>query len=191
MANFRSRDVAVRVGGRVAALKPYLVRPLIGIELDEEVGVYGETTLRVHVQLGDPAVEALRVELLVPGGIERVAEVHPAPVAAQFHHLRPPVQGTGGRVRRLANDSPQMHGARVPGVERIGDIVLPHLSGTPTGDVEEAVVEREVDVGNHGRHRSEVLKSGRQLIRIRWLCRDVDHLLDTPPAVLAVPEPYR
>src|SRR5215218_4980721 len=88
MANSHSRGVAVRVGGRIAALEPYLVRPLTIIELDEEVGVHCETALRVYVHLGDPAVDAIGVELRIPGSIQRVAEVQPAPIAAQFHHLR-------------------------------------------------------------------------------------------------------
>jgi hypothetical protein len=45
------------------------VRPLTIIELDEEVGVHGETALRVYVHLGDPAVDAIRVELRIPGRI--------------------------------------------------------------------------------------------------------------------------
>src|SRR5215210_6333990 len=92
---------------------------------------------------------------------------------------------------RLANYAPQMHGASLPGVERVGDVVLSHLSGAPAGYVEKAVVEREVDVGDQGRHRPEVLEGRRQLIRICRLGWNVDYLLDVPPAVLAVPEPDR
>src|SRR5918992_5151520 len=137
MANFRSRDVAVRVRGRVAALEPYLVRPFTIIELDEKVGVCGETTFRVYVHLSDPAVDAIRVELRIPGSIQRVAEVQPAPVAAQFHHLRPAVQGLSGlRMRRPADDPAQVDGSGVLWVERVGDVVLAHLPGSPAGDVE-------------------------------------------------------
>src|SRR5918992_564864 len=192
MANFRSRDVAVRVGGRVAALEPYLMRPFTIIELDEKVGVCGETTFRVYVHLSDPAVDALRVELRIPSGIERVAEVEAAPVAAQLHHLRSTGQGHSGlRMRRPADDATQMYGSRMPRAERVGDVVLAQLPGAPAGDVEELVVEGEVDVAGQGRHRTEGLQGGRQLVRVGRLCRDVDHLLDPPPAVLAVPEPYR
>src|SRR5829696_3849791 len=125
------------------------MRPFIAIEVDEEAGVYCDTTLRVYVHLGDPAMDAIRVELRIPCSIERVAEVQPAPVPAQLHHLRPAVQGLSGlRMRRLADDATQMDGSGVPRVERIGDIVLAHLPGAPAGDVEEAVIEREVDVAN-------------------------------------------
>src|SRR5215211_5217984 len=142
MANFRSRDVAVGVGGRVAALEPYLVRPFTYIELDEEVGVYRETALRARVQLGDPAVDPFRVELGVPRGVQGVAEVHSAPVPAQLHHLRSAVQGLAGPwVRRLADDPAKVDGSRVPGVERVRDVVLAHLPRPPAGDVEEPVVE--------------------------------------------------
>src|SRR5215207_10426090 len=92
---------------------------------------------------------------------------------------------------RLANYAPQVHGAGVLGVERVGDIVLTHLPSAPARDVEELVVEREVDVGDQGCHRPEVLEQRRQLLCICGLCRDVDHLLYSPSAVLAVPEPDR
>src|ERR687889_1784026 len=141
MANFRSRDVAVRVGGRVAALEPYLVRPFTIIELDEKVGVCGETTFRVYVHLGDPAVDAIRVELGIPGSIQRVAEIQPAPVAAQLYHLRPAVQGLSSLwMRRPADDPAQVDGPCMSGVERVANVVLAQLPGAPTGDVEEAVV---------------------------------------------------
>src|SRR5215211_4306040 len=147
MANFRSRDVAVRVGGGVAALESYLVRPFIIIELNEKVGVCGENTFRVYVHLGDPAVDAIRVELRIPGSIQRVAEVQSAPVAAQFHHLRSAVQDLSGlRMRRLADDAAKVDGSRMPRVEWVGDVVLAKLPGCPAGDVEELIVEGEVDV---------------------------------------------
>src|ERR671910_1602236 len=94
-------------------------------------------------------------------------------------------------MRRLADDAAQVDGSRMPGVERVGDVVLAQLPGAPAGHVEELVVEGEVDVANQRRHRTEVLQSGRQLVRVGRLCRDVDHLLDAPPAVFAMPEPYR
>src|SRR5215208_1344530 len=94
-------------------------------------------------------------------------------------------------MRRPADDATQMHGSRMPRVEWIGDVVLAKLPGCPAGYVEELIVEGEVDVASKGRHRTEILKSGRQLVGVGRLCRDVYHLLDAPPAVLAVPEPYR
>src|ERR687898_531187 len=83
-----------------------------------------------------------------------------------------------------------MHRSRMPRVEWIGDVVLAQLPGCPAGYVEELVVEGEVDVAGKRRHRTEILQGGRQLVRVGRLCRDVDHLLDLPPAVVAVPEPY-
>src|SRR5215204_6770001 len=90
-----------------------------------------------------------------------------------------------------ADDATQMHGSRMPRVEWVGDVVLAKLPGAPARYVEELIVEGEVDVAGQGRHRTEILQSGRQLVRVGRLCRDVDHLLDAPPAVMAVPEPYR
>src|SRR5918998_3105478 len=95
-------------------------------------------------------------------------------------------------MRRFANDAPQMHGARVPGVERVGDVVLAQLAGAPARDVEELVVEREVYVSGQGRHRPEPPEDGRQLVRVRGLGRDVYDLAGGPLAVLlAVPQPDR
>src|SRR5215218_2605009 len=94
-------------------------------------------------------------------------------------------------MRCLANDPAQVDGSRVPRVERVGDVVLTQLTCAPAGDVEELIVEREVDVAGQGRHRTEILQSGRQLVGFGRLCRDVYHLPDAPPAVVAIPEPYR
>ena len=51
-----------------------------------------------HVDLGHPAADAVRVELVVPRRVERVGEVDALAVAADLDHLRTAVQ----RLPRLA-----------------------------------------------------------------------------------------
>src|SRR6266404_8827180 len=62
--------IAVGVRGRVAAFQPDLVRAL-SLEPDEEARGDGDSTLRIGVDLDHPALDAVRVELGIPAGIER------------------------------------------------------------------------------------------------------------------------
>jgi hypothetical protein len=102
-----------RVGG-VAALKTDLVRPLLA-EVHEEIRVEREAAVDVRVGLGDPALNGVGSELLVPARVQRVAdEVHPPPVAADLDHLRRAVEGLPGLgVRRLANYAAEVERAGV------------------------------------------------------------------------------
>src|SRR5690606_32121872 len=100
----RWRCVLVRVAERVrrgvAALQAHLVRPQRP-ELREEARVERHPPVLADVELRRPAHDALRVELLVPGRVERVREVDAPPVAADLHHLRAAVERAPRR-RRVA-----------------------------------------------------------------------------------------
>src|SRR5262249_16119973 len=74
---------------RVAALQPHLMAPPRA-EIDEEILVDLDAAagLRVHLRHPPRHRLGLRVELLVPRGVERAREVDTAPVAAHLHHLR-------------------------------------------------------------------------------------------------------
>src|SRR5208283_2640075 len=76
-------------------------------------------------------------------------------------------------------------------MKRIGNIVLQELAGSPARDVKEAVVEREVDVGDERGHGLEPLEQGRQLFRIGRLGWYFDHFVHTPFAILPMPNPDR
>jgi len=47
---------------------------------------------------------------------------------------------------------------------RVGDIILPHLAGSPAGDVQKLVIHGKVDVRHQRRHCAKPLQQGRQLI---------------------------
>ena len=64
-----------------------------------------------RVELDHPAVDALGVELGVPGGVERVGQVDALAVARDLDHLRAAVQRAGGRVRRALDDPAEPHRA--------------------------------------------------------------------------------
>src|SRR5215208_3158467 len=83
--------VAIRVGGTVSAFQPDLVRA-IAIKLYEEIRINAKAARRVGVQLDHPTLQALGIELLVPGVVERVCKVNPPPVATHLDHLRCAVQ---------------------------------------------------------------------------------------------------
>src|SRR3712207_8576264 len=59
------------------------------------------------------------------------------------------------------------HRAREARVERIAHVVAPQLARAPARDVEEAVVQREVDVADQRRHRAEGGEHRRQVGGVR------------------------
>src|SRR5207248_10066253 len=114
------RPLGEDLGGTVASLLAHLVRarraagPLV--EVDEEVAVDLHSAVRVAVHAQEPGAQA-RVELVVPGRVERVGDVKTAPVERELEHLRAAVQLAAG-VARLAEQAaePELPGQlRVPG----------------------------------------------------------------------------
>ena len=161
--------VAERVGRRVATLQANLVWPLVA-EVHEEVGIYLDAAVGRCVYLHRPAAYAFRVELLVPSDVQRVGHVDAPSVAADFDHLGAAVQRRAARMRRLAGDAAEMHGAGELRVERVRYVVLPELAGSPARYVQELIVERQVDVGDDRRNRAEALQqaaAGRSGRRVR------------------------
>ena len=65
------------------------------------------------------------------------------------------------------------------------------IACAPARDIEEAVVHREIDVGDERRHGLEAFEHRRQEIGIGRLCRDLDDLLDRPFVAVAIPGPDR
>src|SRR5437764_5967672 len=147
----------VGVGRGVAALEADLVRALY-LERHEEVRVRSDATIRVGVELHDPPLDALRLELGVPGGVQRVRHIDSLPIPADLHHLRAAVEGAGRRVSALVDDAAEVDRAGELGVERVRNVVLAELAGSPARDVEEPVVDGQVDVGDERRHGPEGLQ---------------------------------
>src|SRR5215217_2666022 len=87
----RRLRIAVGVGRGVAALQAHLMWPLV-TEVEEEVGVEGHPTGRVSVELDHPALDALGIELRVPGQVEGVGDIDAAAIAADLDHLRSAVE---------------------------------------------------------------------------------------------------
>src|SRR5215467_5620609 len=90
---------AVRVRRRVTALESHLVRALALGEPSEEPRVERHAALGPGIHLGYPTADAVRIELGVPGGIQRVADVDTLPIAADFDHLRTAVERLTVRAR--------------------------------------------------------------------------------------------
>lgn len=96
------------IGGGVAALQSDLMRPF-ALKSDEEVFIHAQTAVGVSIDLGKPSPHPVGVELLIPGGVQRVGQIDPAPVAAQLHHLCPTVERASlgmGRARRCLPNEP-------------------------------------------------------------------------------------
>ena len=64
-------------------------------------------------------------------------------------------------------------------IERIGHVVLPQFPAAPARDIEEAVIERQVDVRHQRRHSLEALEQRRKLVRIGRLGGNLDDLAES------------
>jgi hypothetical protein len=94
-------------------------------------------------------------------------------------------------MRRPLDDAAQVHRACLARVLGVADVVLLQLARAEARDVEPAVVDGEVDVGDERRHRAEGLERRRELGGVGGLGGDRDRLLRRPLVALAAPEPHR
>src|SRR5712691_2730530 len=173
------------LGRAVASLESYLVRPRrparAVVEIDEEVAVDLHPAVGVAVHAQEPGAQP-RVELVVPGRIERVRHVEPATVERELEHLRPAVELAPG-VARLAKQAAEPEPAGQLRVGRVGDVVPAQVAVEPVREVEEAVVHRDEQVGDESGHGE------RPALELDAL--DRDHLVGGPAAVVAAEAPHR
>src|SRR5215212_8420508 len=138
---------------------------ILGIAVDlEQVGTF----------LGQ-----LGVKLVVPTAIERVGYVEALAIERELEHLRAALKASPRRLLALAEQTstPDLAGeARVGG---IAYIVLAEVAVEPVGEVEEAVVHGDEEVGDQARYRH------RPALDVFW--GHVYDLLGLPVAVLLVP----
>src|SRR5262245_56069329 len=132
---------AVRIGARVTTFEMHLVRPH-GIELQKELPVEIESARGCDVQLRDPATDPVGIELLIPGAVERVRQVHATTITADLHHLRCAVQRSVRTcwMRLSLRDATQPYRSGLDRIERIRHVELLQLAGAPARDVQESVV---------------------------------------------------
>src|ERR687891_1033941 len=184
--------VAVRVRGRVTALQAHLMRPVAVRPLDEELPVQLDAPVRLRIDLDHPALDPVRIELVVDDAVERVREVDPLAVTADLDHLRPAVERPRAPgVGRPRDDTPDPESAGELRLERVRHVVLLQVARAPAGDVEVPVVHRQIDVRDQRRAGLEALQHGGQLVRGGRLGRDVDHLRDCPLLAVPMPDPDR
>ena len=115
--------------------------------------VRGEpSAVELGVKLGHPRSHSVGVEYIVPRRIQGVRNIDSSPVAADLHHLWP-----SGKLRRPAGpgEAPGEQSRRdalrlsfLPRVERVAHVVLLKLAGPPARDVQPAVVDGQVDIGD-------------------------------------------
>src|SRR5882762_5434410 len=77
----------IGIARTIAAIKVDLVNTIIGA-LDEKLLVEIDATIRPGIELDHPTTHAVRIKLLVPGGVKRVGKIDALAVAADFNHLR-------------------------------------------------------------------------------------------------------
>src|SRR5882724_5749258 len=128
------------------------MRPVAHGPLDEEFRIEGDATLGLRVKLYHPAVDAIWIELRIDRAVERVGEIDPSAIAADLDHLRSAVERPvlGARMRCSRDDTPDAHFARHFRLGWVGDVVLLHVACSPTGNIEKAIVHRQIDVGYLG-----------------------------------------
>src|SRR6202041_1279179 len=129
-------------------------------EFEKEFRVERHAAGGLGVELYHPAANSVGIELHVPGGVQRVGEIDATSIAAELDHLRAAVQHVAGifRMRGAAHDAAQMHGAGFLGMEGIGNVILQEFAGAPARNVEEAIVERKIDIGDKRGHSFESLE---------------------------------
>ncbi len=160
-------------------------------ELDPVVVGERQPAVRPRVREHLRGRHAVRIELVVPRRIERVGPVHAPAVATDLDHLRAARERAAVRVRRTARDAADAHRPREHRVVRVRHVILAHLAGAPARHVQEAIVERQVDVGHERRHRAESLQQRRQLVGRGRFGRDRRGFLRMELAAFAPPGPDR
>src|SRR6202008_1801262 len=86
------------LGRAIAAREVDLMRASsvgLGIEVDEEVRIQGVAAIGLPVELRQPPLQA-GIELVVPGRVQRVADIHALAVKRVLEHLRTAVESPGG-----------------------------------------------------------------------------------------------
>src|SRR5680860_1142444 len=159
------------------------------VAMREEPLFHAHSATGVDVDLGHPGADAVGVELVVPRAVERVGEVDPASVSAYLDHLwaagewHVRVRG----VWRATDDPAEVHRADFARLGRIGDVVLLQLTGAPARDVEEAVINRQVDVADEWRNGPKRLECGWQEVSVGRFGGDRDDLVRPPLVAVLVP----
>ena len=150
-------------------------------EVDEEARVELHAAVRVAVHAQQPGAQP-GIELVVPGRVQRVGDVEPAPVERELEHLRAAVEVAAG-VERPAEHAAELQLPGEPRVRRVGDVVLAQVAVQPVREVQEAVVHRDDEVGDQPGDRE------RPALLLDAL--DGDHLVGAVGAVVAVEVPHR
>src|SRR5581483_1151645 len=147
----RSSREAVRIGAGVAALEVDLVRTH-SVELRETRRIDDEAAAGTRIELCQPSVDSIGIELVVPRAVQRVGDVDALAVAADFDHLRSAVQRlTGARgMRGPPDDAAEPHRSGLDRIEGIRHVELFQLAGAEARHIEETIVERQVDIRHEG-----------------------------------------
>src|SRR4029434_4579592 len=93
------------------------------VEFHESGRIERDPAVRSHVDLGQPALDPVGIELVIPRAIQRVGHIDALAVAADLDHLRCAVQALPRtrRVRLAANHAAEPHRTRLDPGATSGD----------------------------------------------------------------------
>src|SRR5512134_2998703 len=120
------------------------------VEFHESSRIELHAAVRTDVQLGQPALDAVGIELVVPRAIQRVGHVHAPAVTADLDHLWCAVERLVGtrRMWLTTNDAADLHRAGLDRIERVGHVELLQLARAKARHIQETIVEGEIEVGH-------------------------------------------
>src|SRR5262249_57263639 len=146
------RRRAERILLSITALNPDLMRPVSLREAHEIVLCQLETPACVRIGHHFSAWYAHGIELVVPRRVERVGPVDPLAVTANLDHLRTAAIHLAAWVRGTTSDAADVDRACKLWLPRVRDVLLTHLAGSPTSDIEEPVIHGKVAITDQRPH---------------------------------------
>src|SRR5262249_40964910 len=103
--------------------------PVVCCQVEAATGVCIRHDLSARYDVG--------IELVVPGRIQRVGPIDPLAITADLDHLRATGIRLAAGMGRTAGDAADVDGTRKLRLPGLGDVVLTHFTGAPTGNVQE------------------------------------------------------
>jgi len=124
-------------------------------EVDVEVRIKRKAAIRTDIGHDHLPAFLVRIELVVPGGVQGIGPIDAFSVPADFNHLWAIDELFAVGVLGLAGNTAQFYLAVQLRVHRIANIVLMHFTQPPAGHIEVFIIKAKVDVCDQRGHSAE------------------------------------